>query len=318
MAPLPTLAATAAAPATGRPASPVTGGEVTLETRMPSAAVVALYREQLGVDVGAAFHGVPEIELWRCQETGYRFFTPWSVAGDHAFYRRLGREAWYYLRAKWEHRFVADHLPHGARVLEVGSGAGAFLELLRRRGMRGTGLEWNDDAVGRAAARGLDVRARELADVALDQAGAFDAVCLFQVLEHVPAVSGFLRHCLRALRGGGLLCIAVPDQESFVGRLELALDLPPHHMGRWTRGALLALAAHLGLEVVSLCTEPLQRAHLKSYWHELLQRRCGRPAGRLRGLARWTFPLVRPALELGRRALRGHSVVAVLRSAGPR
>ena len=71
----------------------------------------------------------------------------------------------------------------------------------------------------------------------------FDVVCAFQVLEHVADPLAFIAEAKARLNPGGLLFIGVPNRESYVGRLrDFPLDMPPHHVMRWSRRALAALA----------------------------------------------------------------------------
>ncbi len=71
------------------------------------------------------------------------------------------------------------------------------------------------DVIARDAARGIPFRA-----------GAFDAVYHSHMLEHLPrqAVPGFLADCLRVLKPGGVLRVAVPDLEGAARAYLLALE----------------------------------------------------------------------------------------------
>ncbi|HEY6815829.1 MAG TPA: class I SAM-dependent methyltransferase, partial [Croceibacterium sp.] len=85
--------------------------------------------------------------------------------------RERWQSYWYQLRA------VLKYQPKS--VLEIGCGAGATTQMLRRMGIEVTTFDFdarlNPDIAG-------DVRQAE----ALAGTGAFDLVCAFQVLEHIP------------------------------------------------------------------------------------------------------------------------------------
>ncbi len=46
---------------------------------------------------------------------------------------------------------------------------------------------------------------------------------------------------------GGLIGLAVPNQRSYVRHMVNPLDMPPHHMTRWTRKALERVQTHFAL-----------------------------------------------------------------------
>jgi len=93
----------------------------------------------------------------------------------------------------------------GARVLDVGCGAGRSVELLRRRfGLKAAGL---DADPGAAAARGLPLlRARGERLPVAD--GALDGVLLECVLSVMAGRAAVLSECVRALSPGGRLIVA--------------------------------------------------------------------------------------------------------------
>ena len=101
------------------------------------------------------------------------------------------------------------------RVLDAGCGAGPALRLLDKRGYTVTGadnllypLQLAKEAVPRA-----DLVVADLADGLPFADGAFDAMLLSEVIEHIPpaATDGFLRECRRVLRAGGALLITTPN-----------------------------------------------------------------------------------------------------------
>ena len=61
-----------------------------------------------------------------------------------------------------------------------------------------------------ARERGLDVRAGALPHAIPLEAGRWDAVCLFDVLEHVDDEAGTLAACRRLLAPDGRLFVTVP------------------------------------------------------------------------------------------------------------
>jgi len=298
----------------------VPGSPVVVEREFPTSVLLEGYRERYGLDVGPLLASTDTVRVCRCGATGYRFYHPFDLAGDGAFYARL-QEHEYYMAWKWEHEACSGLIRDGDRILEVGSGRGDFLEEMRRRrtGLDCTGLELNPGSPREE--EGLRIVDSTVEEYAASVAGRppADVVCSFQALEHVPRVRSFLLACIGLLREGGLLVLSVPDNDGFIRHKVGVLNMPPHHMGLWTGESLRRIADHFDVELVDTLYEPLQPYHV-DYWLEALYsrlfgHRLSRTAARtvrllgLRGaLRRW----------VGRRAgrMRGHTVMCVFRKRG--
>jgi SAM-dependent methyltransferase len=134
-------------------------------------------------------------------------------------------------------------VPPPARLLELGCASGHFLAAAVARGYAAEGIEPGADQAAAARERaGVPVFAGTLADAALEE-GAFDVVCGWHVLEHIPQPVDALRDLRRALRPGGALLLEVPNAESLAarhaGRRWLHLDLP-HHVAQFGPRSLRA------------------------------------------------------------------------------
>ncbi|HJR04162.1 MAG TPA: class I SAM-dependent methyltransferase, partial [Methylomirabilota bacterium] len=114
---------------------------------------------------------------------------------DRAHWWFLGRRA--VILAEMARRLPAG----GARLAELGCGSGGMLEALGGFGTA-VGVEVDPSLRARARERGLDVRAGALPDTIPLEPGAWDAVCLFDVLEHVDDEAGALGACRRLLAPG--------------------------------------------------------------------------------------------------------------------
>jgi SAM-dependent methyltransferase len=99
---------------------------------------------------------------------------------------------------------LAQVLPANARVLDYGCGTGAFLRALQSAGFVPFGVEFDRDA---AQAASLNARCEVLTveDFWARDVGAFDAIHLGDVLEHLPEPAIVLRQLLGRLRAGGIL-----------------------------------------------------------------------------------------------------------------
>jgi len=143
---------------------------------------------------------------------------------------------------------MARRLPvGGARLAELGCGSGGMLEALGRFGTA-VGVELDPALRARARERGLDVRAGALPDtIPLEPAG-WDAVCLFDVLEHVDDEAGALAACRRLLAPGGRLFVTVPAYAWLWSRHDELLG----HRRRYTARALRGVAERAGFAVERL------------------------------------------------------------------
>jgi 2-polyprenyl-3-methyl-5-hydroxy-6-metoxy-1,4-benzoquinol methylase len=166
---------------------------------------------------------------------------------------------------------LASHLAVNGTVpvyLDVGCSTGFVVEAAQRAGWQAVGIDLNPSAVAFGRARGLDLR-----DVALEAAGfapaSFDAVSLFDVLEHLIQPSETLAACARLLKPGGLLFLYVPNYDS-ASRLLMGADAhfiwPTHHLNYYTPRTMTDLMIRHGLRVERLVTEGLD---IMDYvWHQ--------------------------------------------------
>jgi SAM-dependent methyltransferase len=148
------------------------------------------------------------------------------------------------------------HLPAtpGGRLLDVGCGSGAFLAQMTALGWRAEGVDPDPVAVANAREAGVCVTQGLLADIDIgEHAGAFDAITLSHVIEHLHHPADDLRRAKLLLRPGGLLWIATPNLDALglrrFGRHWRGLE-PPRHLVLFTRGSLERLVHTAGLETL--------------------------------------------------------------------
>lgn len=232
-----------------------------------------MYQDKFNLDV-TPYQSGKEIKLFRCQDTGYEFFFPFSLEGPPAFYSDLYSDDrntdWAYQAVKWEYTAAAAYIADGSNLLDIGCGGGDFLLYISDK-CNPVGLESSPFALQSVQDKGMVAVAQSIQDHARSHEGRYDVVVSFQVLEHVTQVRSFLEAALQALVPGGLLIIAVPNNDSFVGAEDdLVLNLPPHHMGRWGRDSLTALAEVFDLDLVAIDVEPLQ-PHNRNWYQATME-----------------------------------------------
>lgn len=214
-----------------------------------------------------------EIERWgeffilRCVECGLEFSDPMR-AGDSAWYDEsyIVRHRIIDDRVRSYYRWAVRHLSVRGRLLDVGCGAGVFVNFAIRNGFEAYGLDFSEEAVslGRTwfgldrfflgSPRGLKER---------ENIKDFNIVTFFEVLEHTEDPGEFLEEIKSILVDNGCVAISVPYRDRWPIREQI--DYPPHHLTRWTPEALQRLFERHGFDV--------QRVELtsrfRSFWQFL-------------------------------------------------
>ncbi len=134
---------------------------------------------------------------------------------------------------EWQRPYLLD-VEAGARsgpVLDLGSGRGEWLTLLREAGIAAYGVDTNKGSVERCRARGLDVRREDaFSHLAGLGEGSVAVVSAFHFVEHLDhrLLLRLLDQAVRVLRPGGLLLMETPNPTNVVvGSGQFWLD-PTH------------------------------------------------------------------------------------------
>jgi len=149
-------------------------------------------------------------------------------------------EAWANLRP--DLRLIADFIPTGVRVLDLGCGDGELLEfLVRQKGVKGRGIELSEAGVLACVRRGLSVRQGNLQEGLADYPDhSFDFTVLSQTLPFLDDPEMILGEMLRV---GHKAVVSFPNWGYWrcrlylliTGRIPQAPDLPQswHQKPRW-------------------------------------------------------------------------------------
>ncbi|SMP79518.1 Glycosyltransferase involved in cell wall bisynthesis [Desulfonatronum zhilinae] len=284
---------------------PLTGStNVCLQKTFKVDGIHAKYLKQFQIDVSSYFGAYQSIHLYKNNDTGFQFFYPFDTDGDSSFYEKLSRYPWYYMDWKWEHEVSKEFIKAGSHVLEIGCAKGGFLHQIKlQKNAHAVGLELNSEAAKIARDRGVQVFPQLLEQHAIGRKGIYNVVCSFQVIEHIFNVKNFINHALSVLKIGGKFIISVPNQDTFIGLDDFGiLDMPPHHMNRWSENALRSLEVFFPLKLFSLQFEPLQEYH-SNYFANIIRRKI-----------RNDHHLHDKLINLSQRypqQIRGHTVIAV-------
>ena len=120
-----------------------------------------------------------------------------------------------------ELELIAEMVPRGSRVLDLGCGNGELLAWLQqRRGCSGYGIEIADSHVRECVQRGVNVVQLNLEEgLALFEDRSFDVVLQLQTLQHLRNTEHMLRETARVGRIG---IVSFPNFAHWPNRLRVA------------------------------------------------------------------------------------------------
>ncbi len=121
---------------------------------------------------------------------------------------------------------IAQRVPQGSRVLDLGCGDGEVLaHLMQHRGCTGYGVELDDHKVLACARRGVNVLQFNLEEgLSMFQDDAFDVVLQIDTLQHLRNAEVMLRETARVGRMG---VVAFPNFAHWPNRLDVLLGRMP-------------------------------------------------------------------------------------------
>ena len=177
----------------------------------------------------------PESESWRFYQ--HEEYLPFASAQGSGSLRERVYKSVRRINLRWKRRLIERYWRGGSakgagRLLDVGCGTGEFLATLRQGGWQVEGLERDEKASAWAREKlGMRVVTGDVSVLPPD-AGPFDVVTMWHVLEHLYDPAGALRRLHSLLADDGFLLIAVPNIGGMDARVYgadwIALDTPRH------------------------------------------------------------------------------------------
>lgn len=217
---------------------------------------------------GAA-SGIPGTQrLVKCQDCEMIYESPRyeakTIVQGYMSSQEADHDSQYSMRVKSFYLTLKKHSHHippsGAKVLDIGTAGGAFLEAASQYGYRAYGMEPSADLVGRGKSRGLNIEQGTIEDHCFEL-NSFDMVCLWDVIEHLPNPREALIEAKKLLKPNGILLINYPDigtwQAKIAGkRFWWILSVHLHH---FTRKSISEICKKTGFEAF----------HFQRYWQVL-------------------------------------------------
>lgn len=206
--------------------------------------------------------------LVTCLDCGLIFESPRYPAeviiSGYAQSQEAAHDSQYHMRVLSFYRALkknAKFLPSkGARVLDIGTAGGAFLEAATQFGYQAYGMEPSKDLVTRGKARGLAIEQGTIEEHDFPR-NSFDLVTLWDVIEHLPNPKAALLKIRDLLKPNGVLLINFPDigtwQAKLAGkRFWWILSVHLHHFSKHT---IRDICQRTGYEIT----------HMQRYWQTL-------------------------------------------------
>ena len=158
--------------------------------------------------------------------------------------------------ARRELERIERHVARG-RLADLGTWLGYLPEEAQRRGWDAVGVEPSAWATQRARERGVNVLLGPLLDAGLPE-GAYSAVTMGDVIEHLPRPGEALDRIARLLRPGGVVYMSLPDAGSRLARLMGARwwSVIPTHVQYFTRDSMAMLLRRHGFDPLVVRTAP--------------------------------------------------------------
>ena len=145
-------------------------------------------------------------------------------------------------------------------VLDLGCGKGEFLELIRKEGKCGLGVDSDEGMIRTCEEKGLEVACRDVLIFLKETERKFDGIFCAHLIEHLPhdRVIELLSLCSRALEENGVLVIATPNPAALHTQLcEFWSD--PSHIRMYSRELLEFLTHYAGFATIESGENPGSR-----------------------------------------------------------
>jgi 2-polyprenyl-3-methyl-5-hydroxy-6-metoxy-1,4-benzoquinol methylase len=166
---------------------------------------------------------------------------------------------------------LRQRLPRGARIWEVGCAYGFFLEMASAY-FDAAGCDISRDAVAYAT-ENLHVEAYCMDYLEAHPPAGYDAVCMWDTIEHLPAPDRYIARAAADLKTDGILMISTGDAASWNARLRgrrWRLIHPPTHLHYFTPDSIARLLERKGFHDIQVRHHAFWR-HTDTAARKLLQ-----------------------------------------------
>ncbi len=144
-------------------------------------------------------------------------------------------------------------------LLDVGCSNGAFVSIANSLGIQAEGIDPSEKAVQNGRERGLKIHCGYLQEAGFHD-NAFDAITLYEVIEHVHESKPLLQECYRILKPNGILLIGTGNTDSWTMRIMknrwgfFNMKVHGGHINFFSPKSLSVLASRSGFSVKEIRT----------------------------------------------------------------
>src|SRR3989338_1662989 len=135
------------------------------------------------------------------------------------YWRRGGYVPQVYAYPEYKKAYIKKIKLRNKRILDIGCGDGSFSSLLLNNNNQIIGLDISDMAVRIAQERGIHAEYFDINDHLTFEDGLFDAVLIFDTLEHVFDPYFVLKESYRVLKENGTLYCGIPNASMILNRI---------------------------------------------------------------------------------------------------
>jgi len=199
-------------------------------------------------------------DLWKCRDCGFQQV---GVLPSAEIFAAIYSES-YFTNAKYKGDLTAlakenkrrltllrDWIQPGANVLDAGCSTGDFIAHAKDE-YKMYGIDYSEFAVSIARQRNPEIGSRiqsgGLEDATWSQR-PFDAICLWDVVEHIWNPTPVLSEMLQNVNSGGIIAISTPAIDSAMARVlgpYWPFMTPPEHLSFFSRKAFETCVRSLG------------------------------------------------------------------------
>ena len=137
----------------------------------------------------------------------------------------------------------------GKKVLDIGSGKGEMLDVLKEAGMTATGIEGSPESVKTGKSLGRKMIQGYIGDMDAIEGGPFDAFIFLNYLEHLPEPGQIIRNIYKNTSSDAVGFITVPNLD-YLLKTKCFYEFVPDHISYFTQKTLRYAFESNGFEVL--------------------------------------------------------------------
>ena len=143
------------------------------------------------------------------------------------------------------------------KILDIGCGPGFFLRRAKKNGWQILGIEPSNLAATYAQRQGIPVIIDFFQNINLKNLGKFNAIHMFDVLEHTSNPIEILQNCYSLLKKGGIIVVEIPNDFNILQKtVQKVLKkheywlAPPQHINYFNFSSLTKLLQKIGFKII--------------------------------------------------------------------